>query len=84
MTPRSRRGNFEHVFDAAGGPACADDMSPLVRAFALLLEHANRQKGAQLPPCGCGECERVRGRLRVARTEEPGELCITFAPVGTP
>jgi hypothetical protein len=76
--------NFEHVFDADGAPAIADDMSPVARAFAFLLEHANRQKAAQLPPCACEGCEAVRVRIRVQRTDVPGEMLITLAPVGAP
>lgn len=73
--------NFEHVFDADGAPAVADDMSPAARAFAFLLEHAHRQKDAKLPPCECGGCETVRARIRVELTDCPGEMIITLAPL---
>lgn len=73
--------NFQYVFDTTGRPAVADDMSPVARAFAFLLEHANRQKAAQLPPCGCRECEAVRARIRVERTDRPGEMVISFEPM---
>lgn len=73
--------NFAHVFDADGAPAVADDMSPVARAFAFLLEHANRQRAAKLPPCGCPECEAVRLRIRVERTSRLGEMVISLAPV---
>ena len=71
---------FRYVFREDGRPAIADDMSPLARAFALLLEHANRQQAAQLPPCDCLECDNVRGRLRVERTDRPGEMVISLVP----
>ena len=73
--------SFEYIFDGNGAPAVADDMSPVARAFAFLVEHANRQRAAQLPPCGCRECEAVRARIRVERTARPGELVISLAPV---
>lgn len=73
--------NFAHVFAADGSPAVADDMSPTSRAFAFLIEHANRQKAANLPACMCAECEGVRGRIRVQRTAHPGVMIITLAPL---
>jgi hypothetical protein len=72
--------NFAHVFGADGTPAVADDMSPTARAVGFLVEHANRQKAANLPACRCAECERVRGRIRVARTANPGVMIITLIP----
>lgn len=73
--------NFQYVVDADGTPAIADDMPPIARAVAFLVEHANRQKAATLPPCRCEECEAVRARVRVERTARPGELLITLGPV---
>lgn len=73
--------NFQYVFDKAGRPAVADDMSPVARAFAFLVEHANRQKAAKLPPCGCDECEAVRARIRVERTDRSGEMVISLEPL---
>jgi hypothetical protein len=57
-----------HVRCADGSEAIADDMPPYVRAFALLLEHANarRDQGLALP-CPCRECERHRGAVRCTK-----------------
>jgi hypothetical protein len=78
--PRARV-NFAHVFAEDGSPAVADDMSPTARALAFLVEHANRQKAANLQACTCAECEGVRGRIRVKRTAHPGVMIITLAPL---
>jgi hypothetical protein len=50
---------------ADGGEAIPDDMPPHVRAFALLIEHANQRRDDELPmPCPCEECQRHRGAVR--------------------
>jgi hypothetical protein len=50
---------------ADGGAVVADDMPPVVRALALLLEHANQRRDDGLSlPCPCGECRHHRGAVR--------------------
>jgi hypothetical protein len=65
-----------------GAEAVLDDMSPLGRAFALLIEHANRRRddgyldADGLPiPCPCAECQRHRGAIRCFRGPN-GELIV--------
>ena len=53
------------IHRADGREAVADDMPPVTRAVALLLEHANQRRDAGLPlPCGCAECNRHRRAVR--------------------
>ena len=61
--------SFKTITRSDGTPAEADDMSPRLRAFALLLEHANLRDAAGLTPtaCPCPECERNRATLRALR-----------------
>ena len=48
-----------------GGAVIADDMPPVVRAVAMLLEHANQRRDNGLClPCPCGECDRHRVAVR--------------------
>jgi hypothetical protein len=55
---------MRYVHRSDGGAAIADDMRPDVRAFAWLIEHANRRRADGLPlPCPCDECERNRDAL---------------------
>jgi hypothetical protein len=55
-----------------GDEAIADDMSPRMRAFCGLLEHANLRERAGLTPpaCFCVECERHRATFE--RLSRPG------------
>jgi hypothetical protein len=72
--------SLRHVFAADGEPAVLDDMPPNVRAFAVLLEHANRQRDAGLPlPCLCAECDAIRRCVRAEKTAD-GQLAIYFTP----
>jgi hypothetical protein len=80
--------NFTTITQANGDPANADDMSPHLRAFAVLLEHANLRTEAGLTPtaCPCPECERHRvafnegGGLMGGLTEEEYQAeCDAFA-----
>jgi len=55
---------MKYVHRADGTEANADDMPPLVRAFAFLVEHAaQRRKDGLLVPCSCDECEANRDVL---------------------
>ena len=61
---------FKTIIKANGAEAIADDMSPRLRAFALLLEHAHQREAAHLPvPCTCGECLGHRATLRALSGE---------------
>jgi hypothetical protein len=54
----------KYVRRGDGREAIPDDMSPRLRAFAFLLEHANERRDDQLPlPCPCDECEVNRDAL---------------------
>jgi hypothetical protein len=62
---------------ADGGAAIADDMPPVVRAVALLLEHANQRRDDGLPlPCPCGECLRHRGAVRCSASPDGKTLIV--------
>jgi hypothetical protein len=51
----------KYVTRGDGAEAVLDDMSPRLRAFALLLEHANQRRDDGLAlPCPCAECDRQR------------------------
>jgi hypothetical protein len=51
----------KYVHRLDGTEAIPDDMPPRVRAFALLIEHANQRRDDGLPlPCPCAECDRHR------------------------
>ena len=80
--------NFITIRQANGDPTISDDMSPRLRAFACLLEHANRREAAGLTPsaCPCAECEwhratfaRLGGLTGGLTTEEYQAECAAFA-----
>ena len=63
-----------------GAEAIADDMPPVARAVALLLEHANRRRDDGLPlPCPCGECLRHRGAVRCTASADGRTLIVESA-----
>jgi hypothetical protein len=67
---------MEYITRDNGQEAIADDMPPTVRAVALLIEHANRQRDNRLPlPCLCNECQRHRRYVRCTVLED-GTLAI--------
>jgi hypothetical protein len=71
----------KYVQRADGDDAIADDMPPVVRAVALLLEHANQRRADGLPlPCPCIECERHRGAVRCTSSPDGRTLIIEAAP----
>lgn len=60
-----------------GGEAVADDMPPVVRAVALLLEHASARRDAGLGlPCLCSECERHRRAVRCTSSADGRTLIV--------
>jgi hypothetical protein len=62
-----------------GREAVADDMPPVVRVVALLLEHANARRAAALAlPCPSAECHRHRGAVR-CRASADGHTLIVEA-----
>jgi hypothetical protein len=66
-----------HVQRANGGEAIADDMPPVTRAVAPLLEHANQRRDDGLPlPCTCGECTRHRGAVRCTASADGRTLIV--------
>lgn len=66
---------MKYIRRADGSEAIPDDMSPLMRAVALLLEHANRRRDDGLPlPCPCTECKRHRGSLRCSAGLDGGVI----------
>jgi len=67
----------KYVRRADGGEAVADDMPPTARAFAFLIEHANRRRDDGLPlPCGCAECARHRGAVRCTASADGRTLIV--------
>lgn len=69
---------MKHIIRADGREAILDDMPPVTRAVAVLLEHANQRRDDGLPlPCPCCECERHRGAVRCSRG--PGNVLIVEA-----
>jgi hypothetical protein len=68
---------MKFVGSAAGGPAIADDMPPVIRAVALLIEHANQRRDDGLPlPCPCPECGRHRSAVRCTASPDGRTLIV--------
>ena len=70
--------SFRAITRAGGLPAVADDMSPRLRALAMLLDHANQRETAGIipPACPCDECWRHRDVMQAhlppeQRTKRP-------------
>ena len=65
---------------ADGGEAIADDMPPVTRAVALLIEHANDRRDAGLPlPCPCVECDLHRRAVRCRASADGRTLIVESA-----
>jgi hypothetical protein len=68
---------MKYIRHVDGGRAIADDMPPVVRAVAFLLEHANQRRDDGLAlPCPCGECERHRGAVRCTASPDGRTLIV--------
>jgi hypothetical protein len=76
---------LRHVERADGGQAIADDLPPVARAVAMLLEHANQRRDDGLPlPCLCGECQRHRGAARCTSSADGRTLIVERTCASTP
>lgn len=68
---------MKYVRCVDGREAIADDMPPVTRAVAMLLEHANRRRDDGLPlPCLCAECGRHRGAVRCSSSADGRTLIV--------
>lgn len=68
---------MKYITRTDGREAIADDMPPVVRAVAFLLEHANRRRDDGLPlPCLCVECNRHRGAVRCSSSLDGRTLIV--------